>query len=79
MANALSFGEVRTGCSTTGRPLSVLKYQQFYMINISISIKLDERPCKECKEAAQAPVFVRGHFRMVGNKKVYVKAHYRHR
>ena len=49
------------------------------MINISISIKLDERPCKECKEAAQASVLVRGHFRMVRGKKVYVKAHYRHR
>ena len=49
------------------------------MKTISISIKLDERPCKECKEAAQAPIYVRGHFRMVGSKKVYVKAHYRYR
>lgn len=31
------------------------------MKTISISIKLDERPCKECKEAAQAPIYVRGH------------------
>ena len=31
------------------------------MKTISISIKLDERPCKECKEAAQALILVRGH------------------
>ncbi|CCX52752.1 unknown [Alistipes sp. CAG:514] len=48
------------------------------MKKISIIIKLDERSCTECKDAHQ-PVFVRGHFRMVRGKKVYVKAHYRKR
>lgn len=48
------------------------------MINISIIIKFEERPDTECR-AAHKPIFVRGHFRMVGGKKVYVKAHYRNR
>lgn len=48
------------------------------MIHISINIKFDERPDTECR-AAHKPVFVRGHFRLVGGKKVYVKAYYRKR
>lgn len=47
-------------------------------MNISINIQLDERSCTECN-VAHKPVFVRGHFRMVRGKKVYVKAHYRKR
>ena len=48
------------------------------MINISIKIQLEERSCIECR-AAHKPIYVRGHFRMVRGKKVYVKAHYRKR
>ena len=48
------------------------------MLNISIKIKLEERPDTECR-VADKPVSVRGHFRMVRGKKVYVKAHYRKR
>ena len=48
------------------------------MINISIKIQFEERSYTECKDAHK-PVFVRGHFRMVDDKKVYVKAHYRKR
>ncbi len=47
-------------------------------MKISIKIKLDERSCTGC-EVAHKPVFVRGHFRMVAGRKVYVKAHYRQR
>ena len=42
-------------------------------MKISIIIKFDERPGTECR-AAREPVFVRGHFRMVGGKKVYEMA-----
>ncbi len=48
------------------------------MIKISIKIKFEERPDTECR-VAHKPYNVRGHFRMVGGKKVYVKAHYRKR
>ena len=48
------------------------------MINISIKIKLEERPDTECRVASE-PIFVRDHFRLVRGKKVYVKAHYRKR
>ena len=48
------------------------------MITISIIFQLDERSRTECK-VAHKPVYVRGHFRMAGGKKVYVKAHYRKR
>ena len=47
-------------------------------MKISIIIKFDERPDTEYR-ATHEPIFVRGHFRMVGGKKVYVKAHYRNR
>ena len=47
-------------------------------MKISIKIKLEERTCPECKDAHKA-FYVRGHFRMVEGKKVYVKAHYRKR
>ncbi len=47
-------------------------------MKISIIIKFDERPDTE-RRAAHKSVFVRGHFRLVGGKKVYVKAHYRNR
>lgn len=48
------------------------------MKKISIIIKFDERPDTECR-ATHKPIFVKGHFRLVGGKKVYVKAHYRSR
>ena len=48
------------------------------MTNFSITIKFEERSRTECKDAHKA-FFVRGHFRMVRGKKVYVKAHYRKR
>lgn len=46
---------------------------------IQIFISLGERPCTECAEAPQRAVLVRGHFRVIKGKKVYVKAHYRKR
>lgn len=46
---------------------------------IQIFISSGERPCTECVEAQQRAVLVRGHFRVVNGKKVYVKAHYRKR
>ncbi len=49
------------------------------MINISIKIQLDERTCTECRDAHKSSIFVRGHFRTVKGKKIYVKAHYRKR
>lgn len=48
------------------------------MKKISIIIKFDERPDTECR-AAHKPILVKGHFRLVGGKNVYVKAHYRNR
>ncbi len=47
------------------------------MINIKFQIRVDERLCKDCKNAAQQTSLVRGHFRVINGKKVYVKAHYR--
>lgn len=50
------------------------------MIIIQLTISSDERPCKECNEAAKKKtVYVRGHFRMTNGKKVYVRAHRRKR
>ena len=49
------------------------------MKSISIILTLEERFCIECTEAAQKHIFVRGHFRVINGKKVYVKAHYRKR
>ena len=46
------------------------------MMNISINIKLEERPETEFR-VARKPFYARGHFRMVRGKKVYVKVHYR--
>ena len=61
------------------RPLSALKQSIIIiMINISINIKLDERPDSEYR-VAHKPIFVRGYFRTVKGKRVYVKAHYRKR
>ena len=48
-------------------------------IKIHYSISFDERLSTECKEATRKPVYVRGHFRMVKGRKVYVRAHYRNR
>ncbi len=48
-------------------------------MKISINIKLDERTCTECRDAHKSSIFVRGHFRTVKGKKIYVKAHYRKR
>lgn len=62
------------------RPLSALKPTTIHikMKKISIIIKFDERPDTECR-AAHKPILVKGHFRLVGGKKIYVKAHYRNR
>lgn len=43
---------------------------------IHINISTSERICTECKENAQEPVLVRGHFRMVNGRKVYVRTPY---
>ena len=47
------------------------------MIKFTFKISVDERLCKDCRDAVRKPSFVRGHFRVVNGKKVYVKAHYR--
>lgn len=50
------------------------------MSTIHIKISFDERPCKECNEAAKKKtVHVRGHFRTANGKRVYVRAHRRKR
>lgn len=48
-------------------------------IKLQIIISYGERLCTECREASRKPIYVRGHFRMVNGRKVYVKAHYRNR
>ena len=60
--------------------LSICQYKSL-MINfrIHVLISIDERLCKDCEDAARKPSFVRGHFRMVNGKKVYVKSHYRNK
>ena len=51
------------------------------MLNFEIKIICsdNERLCRDCKEKAQILHFVRGHFRVIEGKKVYVKPHYRKR
>ncbi len=44
---------------------------------IHFIISLGERLVTECKETAHKTILVRGHFRMVNGRKVYVKTHYR--
>ncbi len=44
---------------------------------IQIIISAEERLCNDCRDATYKPSFVRGHFRVVKGKKVYVRAHYR--
>lgn len=65
------------------KPLPARKYiKSFILMNnniIQIFISLGERLCTECMEASGRPILVRGHFRVVNGKKVYVKAHYRKR
>lgn len=46
-------------------------------IKIQIQSSVSERLSKECKDAPRKHFFVRGHFRVVNGKKVYVKPHYR--
>ena len=46
---------------------------------ITINICPGERLSTECKDAARKPIYVRGHFRVVNGRKVYVRAHYRNR
>ena len=48
------------------------------MFKFTISLCICERLCDEHYEEAQRNLIkVRGHFRMVNGKKVYVKTHYR--
>lgn len=48
-------------------------------IQLLIKVSIEERLSTECKDASMKPIHVRGHFRMVGDRKVYVRAHYRKR
>ncbi len=48
-------------------------------IQLLIKVSIEERLSTECKDASMKPIHVRGHFRMVGDRKVYVRTHYRKR
>lgn len=56
--------------------LSVIKIPN--MLKFTIIVSIVERLCKDCS-AAQKLSYVRGHFRVINDKKVYVKPHYRKR
>ena len=46
--------------------------------NINFSFCVRERLCKDCKKVQRRKrIRVRGHFRVVNGKKVYVKTHFR--
>ena len=47
------------------------------MLKISFKLSIGELACKDCKEPAPKLSYVRGHFRVVNGKKVYIKPHYR--
>lgn len=51
------------------------------MIKIEINVYSSgkERLCKDCNDAPRKPYLVRGHFRVINGKRVYVKPHYRNR
>ena len=51
---------------------------QTIMFTFHFIISADERLCAEHKET-QNKIFVRGHFRVINGKKIYVRAHYRKR
>lgn len=51
---------------------------QTIMFTFHFIISADERLCAEHKET-QNKIFVRGHFRVIKGKKIYVRAHYRKR
>lgn len=72
------FGDVLAEVLSKAALSSQTNNNSFKMKKISIIIKFDERPDTECR-AAHKPILVKGHFRLVGGKKVYVKAHYRNR
>ena len=48
-------------------------------IQLQIKVSIEERLGTECKEAHRKAILVRGHFRMAGGRKVYVRAYYRKR
>lgn len=72
------FGDVLAEVLSKAALSSQTNNNSFKMKKISIIIKFDERPDTECR-AAHKPILVKGHFRLVGGKNVYVKAHYRNR
>ena len=47
------------------------------MVNITLKFSIGEFICKDSKEPAPKLSYVRGHFRVVNDKKVYIKPHYR--
>ncbi len=49
------------------------------MTKISIILSDRERLVIDFKETPRKTVLVRGHFRSVGDKKVYVRTHYRNK
>ena len=60
------------------KPLSALELPKIiYMISFKLIISVEERLCTDCKDATSKFSFVRGHFRVVNGRKIYVKAHYR--
>lgn len=46
-------------------------------MKIQITISLEKRLDNDYKEAFHKQVLVRGHFRVIHGKKVYVRTHYR--
>lgn len=46
-------------------------------MKIQITISLEKRLDNEYKEASHKQVLVRGHFRVIRGKMVYIKTHYR--
>lgn len=48
-----------------------------YMVHFKLIINVEERLCTDCKDAPSKFSFVRGHFRVVNGRKIYVKTHYR--
>lgn len=50
-----------------------------YIVKICVNSCVMEPLCKNCNDAPRKPYLVRGHFRVINGKRVYVKPHYRNR
>jgi len=56
----------------------IINFHQFMKILI-YNISIGERLTVVCEEEPRKTVFVKGHFKVINGKKVYVKAHHRKR